>query len=795
MACGTNLVNHPGLNGSLTYGQITIDGYTYPTIIIGSQEWLAVNLLTTLGITVVDNAATWMAATTPACCKYDGDDTLNIKLDCAAGYLFNWYAVASINSWLSSNGFSGWAVPTSADVTTLTTYVGASPANALRVPGTSYWSSEISNPNNSSGFSALPAGNRASGSGENGEFVFKNLNGAWWTSTSISSTNASFFSIFHTSANVTTGSEVKKEGLSIRLVRAAPTPTPSCLISCSPRAITTAPDPLILNPGVAANFTISVPYVNGNGLAFTIPSVSSTGATGLTIASLSGTLINGSGTLVFSVTGTPSASGTALFNLDIFDNEICPLAYTVQDIIPNNFNNSDGCPGQEVIFYNYNCDIVEDVTNITVGGIAVSEFQVSTVTNPCQIQFTIPLNVSINRSVQVKFYDGASELESLPFFIKPCGGNYFNPDSTTGSPGCSNITFTNSDCSIIDKLDSITFEGVEAEYYIIQNSSPCKIGISIPDFKPRAGFPTYATVSFNGADGRSILTESYLVTAGCDGRTDDVTEPDLTCGEIQLLSSDNLTFLDCNNNPIRFEEGEPFTKTGWTISFSTELGVWSSRHTYQPYMYMYNSKGMYTLTKIVDTDSLWKHTEKATRLSYYGDNQSKFEVDMIFPGEDKRTTTGTSTTKNTNKIFSAFAVSSDSFEEDLNLMRNKFNIPFNQFYVYNSFQISGLVDINYLENLRRVDGSWVINEFRDLAKYGNISDGLAQLSPGLGEQMFLSEGEINNNYIDNNKNWYNKRKFVDKWIGLRLIYNPAITSNVDLVYLYNVVFNSRPSFR
>lgn len=275
--------------------------------------------------------------------------------------------------------------------------------------------------------------------------------------------------------------------------------------------------------------------------------------------------------------------------------------------------------------------------------------------------------------------------------------------------------------------------------------------------------------------------------------TNDETIPDAPY--LQLLSSDNLTFLDNNKTLVSFEEGEVFTKTGWTISFSTELGAWSSRHTYQPYMYMYNSKAMYTLSKENAVNSFWKHTEKAVRLQYYGNSVYNFEIDMIFPGEDKRSVTGTTTTKNSNKVFSAFAISSDSFQEGIDTMRNVFNIPFSKFYVYNSFQISGLVNINYLENLRRVDGSWVINEFRDVAKYGSTPDSLATFSPGQGEQMFTSEGVINVNYIDNNKDWYNKRKFVDKWIGLRLIYNSSVNTSTNLVYLYNVVFNSRPSFR
>ena len=410
------------------------------------------------------------------------------------------------------------------------------------------------------------------------------------------------------------------------------------------------------------------------------------------------------------------------------------------------------------------------------------------------IAFTVPDGVSPNDTVTVDFYGaGNALLDSLPLSTKVCGGNFFGPDASEGSAACSTITYTNTDCSVIQNLEELYIDGVLASYAVISNTSPCQILIVIP---PLVGiFPKLVKIDFF-ADGRSYYSESYLITANCDGEEGGGDPINPNC--LELLETDNLTFVDCETGQVvPFEEGTIFKRTGWTISFSTELGVWESRHTYLPYMYMYNTKAMYTLYREFGVDSFWKHTERVKRLLYYGRPvQDNFELEVIFPGEDRRTTTGSSTTKNSNKIFSAFAISADSFEDGLDMMRNKYNLPFTEFYVYNSFQISGLVNMEYLNNVRRVDGSWVINEFRDLSRYGSVSDGLATLSPGVGEQMFLEEGEINFNYISSTKEWYDKRKFVDKWVGLRLIYNPSITnSNVDLVYLYNVVFNSRQSFR
>ena len=83
--------------------------------------------------------------------------------------------------------------------------------------------------------------------------------------------------------------------------------------------------------------TASVTYIGGNGANyhFAGPSVQSTGVTGLTLVLQPGTLAIGNGALIFNITGTPAATGTAYFNLD-FGGANCILALNVQLASNNN---------------------------------------------------------------------------------------------------------------------------------------------------------------------------------------------------------------------------------------------------------------------------------------------------------------------------------------------------------------------------------------------------------------------------------------------------------------------------
>ena len=67
----------------------------------------------------------------------------------------------------------------------------------------------------------------------------------------------------------------------------------------------------------ALGVSSSIPYTGGNGGTYTAQSISSTGVTGLTATISAGTLQPGSGSLAFTITGIPNATGTATFALNI----------------------------------------------------------------------------------------------------------------------------------------------------------------------------------------------------------------------------------------------------------------------------------------------------------------------------------------------------------------------------------------------------------------------------------------------------------------------------------------------
>jgi hypothetical protein len=79
---------------------------------------------------------------------------------------------------------------------------------------------------------------------------------------------------------------------------------------------------------VSSGVTSAIPYTGGNGGAHNGQVVTSTGVTGLTATLQAGTFANGNDSLTYTITGTPSASGTANFTLNI-GGKMCSLTRTV----------------------------------------------------------------------------------------------------------------------------------------------------------------------------------------------------------------------------------------------------------------------------------------------------------------------------------------------------------------------------------------------------------------------------------------------------------------------------------
>jgi uncharacterized protein (TIGR02145 family) len=95
----------------------------------------------------------------------------------------------------------------------------------------------------------------------------------------------------------------------------------------------------------------SVPYSSGNGGTHNGQTVTSTGVTGLTATLAAGTFAVGAGNLLFSITGTPSTSGTASFALNI-GGKTCTLTRTINYAYPTGTVHCAGTPTAVVIVTN-----------------------------------------------------------------------------------------------------------------------------------------------------------------------------------------------------------------------------------------------------------------------------------------------------------------------------------------------------------------------------------------------------------------------------------------------------------
>ena len=83
----------------------------------------------------------------------------------------------------------------------------------------------------------------------------------------------------------------------------------------------------------AAGVTTEIPYSGGNGQSYSGQTVTSTGVTGLTATLSAGNFATGSGSLTYTITGTPSSDGTASFAISI-GGQSCTLTRAVVPLTP-----------------------------------------------------------------------------------------------------------------------------------------------------------------------------------------------------------------------------------------------------------------------------------------------------------------------------------------------------------------------------------------------------------------------------------------------------------------------------
>jgi uncharacterized protein (TIGR02145 family) len=204
--CGTNTVSD-------------IDGNAYNTVLIGTQCWTKENLKTSryrnggLIPNVTDGTA-WINLTTGAWSYYNND----VSNNAIYGKLYNWYT--TLGDTLCP---TGWGVPTDAEWTILTTYLGGESVagGKMKSVGTAYWNTPNTGATNESGFSALPGGYRNNFGGSfSGSFSNIRIDAFFWSATENVSSHAWLRNLFNDYGDVDRNHDFNKSvGASVRCLR------------------------------------------------------------------------------------------------------------------------------------------------------------------------------------------------------------------------------------------------------------------------------------------------------------------------------------------------------------------------------------------------------------------------------------------------------------------------------------------------------------------------------------------------------------------------------------------------
>ena len=195
----------------ITFAQVEdIDGNSYETVIIGTQEWMAENLKTTEfsngdPIANITSVTDFYYSGEPAWTYYGN----NISNDAIYGKLYNGLTAVDNRNCCPT----GWYVPSDADWTILVDYMGGE-----AVAGTKLKNSTIWNGTDEVGFNALPGGLRYALAGDLNEGTLFGQ-GYWWSSEYSSSVDIFFYRTETFTPNFYRSAENFTLGMSIRCIK------------------------------------------------------------------------------------------------------------------------------------------------------------------------------------------------------------------------------------------------------------------------------------------------------------------------------------------------------------------------------------------------------------------------------------------------------------------------------------------------------------------------------------------------------------------------------------------------
>ncbi len=191
---------------------MTQDGKTYNTVLIGTQCWFAQNL--NVGTKVLGSANQTNNSIIEKYCYNNDENYCNIY-----GGLYQWDEAMQYSTTPGVKGIcpTGWHLPTDAEWTTLTTYLGGESiaGGKMKETGTTHWFRHSTYVTNLSGFTALPGGYRTTG----GSFDYLTNVAYFWSSSLDDATTAWFLSLYDSGEYVQRANYIKPHGFSARCLK------------------------------------------------------------------------------------------------------------------------------------------------------------------------------------------------------------------------------------------------------------------------------------------------------------------------------------------------------------------------------------------------------------------------------------------------------------------------------------------------------------------------------------------------------------------------------------------------
>jgi uncharacterized protein (TIGR02145 family) len=186
------------------------DSKVYSTVLIGEQCWMAQNL--NVGTRINGNVNQSSNSTIEKYCYADNASNCDIY-----GGIYSWNEAMQYVTTQGAQGIcpTGWHLPTDAEWTALTTFLGGTSVAGGKLKSENYWSSPNTGATNSSGFTALPGGS----AGTDGSFSLLGTDGYWWSSTQFDATNAWYTYLTYVFADHFRYNDNKELGFSVRCIK------------------------------------------------------------------------------------------------------------------------------------------------------------------------------------------------------------------------------------------------------------------------------------------------------------------------------------------------------------------------------------------------------------------------------------------------------------------------------------------------------------------------------------------------------------------------------------------------